>query len=111
MKDEEVVGNLSINITQGEKVELDGKEIGTLLVEAKTVGGQGESAVSQTIKSKITDDLQLVNETKTEDTYLSAKKIETQYIPNYGQYFLHDRWHFSIFYLHYLFRLQNDTDN
>lgn len=84
MKDEEIVGNLSINITKGEKVELDGKEIGTLLVEAKTVGGQGESAVSQTIKSKITDDLQLVNETKTEDTYLSAKKIETQYIPNYG---------------------------
>ena len=113
MKDEEIVGNLSINITKGEKVELDGKEIGTLLVEAKTVGGQGESAVSQTIKSKITDDLQLVNETKTEDTYLSAKKIETQYIPNYGQYVVCNKWHltFSVFHLHFLSRLQNDTNN
>ena len=106
MKDEEVVGNLSINITQGDKMELDGKEIGTLLVEAKTVGGQGESAVSQTIKSIITDDLRLVNEIKTEDTYLSAKKIETEYITNYGQYFTNIR-----FSTNATSRLQNDTRN
>ena len=106
MKDEEVVGNLSINITQGDKMELDGKEIGTLLVEAKTVGGQGESAVSQTIKSIITDDLRLVNEIKTEDTYLSAKKIETQYITNYGQCFINSRVSTNI-----TTRLQNDTRN
>ena len=106
MKDEEVVGNLSINITQGDKMELDGKEIGTLLVEAKTVGGQGESAVSQTIKSIITDDLRLVNEIKTEDTYLSAKKIETEYITNYGQYFTNIGFSTNI-----ISRLQNDTRN
>ena len=106
MKDEEVVGNLSINITQGDKLELDGKEIGTLLVEAKTVGGQGESAVSQTIKSIITDDLRLVNEIKTEDTYLSAKKIETEYITNYGQYFFNTGFSTNI-----TSRLQNDTRN
>ena len=106
MKDEEVVGNLSINITQGDKMELDGKEIGTLLVEAKTVGGQGESAVSQTIKSIITDDLRLVNEIKTEDTYLSAKKIETEYITNYGQYFTNIGFSTKI-----TSRLQNDTRN
>ena len=55
-----------------------------MIVEARTVGGEGDNAVSQTIKTKITDDLNLINEIKTEDTYLSTKTIETLYVPQYG---------------------------
>ena len=58
-----------------------------MIVEARTVGGEGDNAVSQTIKTKITDDLNLINEIKTEDTYLSTKTIETLYVPLYGKFF------------------------
>lgn len=86
MKDDNVVGQLTIKITNGEVELVDGNEHATLLVEACTRGGEGAASVSQTIKSKITDDLNLINETKIEDTYLSTKTIETQYLPQYGEF-------------------------
>ena len=86
MKDEDVVGQLTIKIAPGEVELVDGNEHGTFVVEACTKGGTGQATVSQTIKSKITDDLNLIKETKIEDTYLSTKTIETQYIPQYGEY-------------------------
>merc|ERR1711935_600540 len=84
MNEIDLVGQLTIKIAPGEVELVDGDEHGTFVVEACTKGGTGQATVSQTIKSKITDDLNLIKETKIEDTYLSTKTIETQYIPQYG---------------------------
>jgi hypothetical protein len=56
----------------------------TISVYAETKGENEEFEIFQSIESTMTQDLNLIKETKTEKTQLMTKVITTQYIPQHG---------------------------
>lgn len=85
IQDEKVVGYLKVHVKHGSKMKIGNEEeLPVITVYAETKGENDEFEIFQSIESTMTEDLNLIKETKTETTQLLTKVITTEYIPGHG---------------------------
>merc|ERR1711931_414982 len=78
LQNDEVVGNLKVSIKRDESMDIDGINVPVLSIYAETKAKNEEFEIFQSIESKVTADLNLIKETKIENTQLLTKSITTE---------------------------------
>merc|ERR1711917_35166 len=84
LQNDEVVGNLKVKIKRDESMDIDGINVPVLSIYAETKAKNEEFEIFQSIESKVTADLNLIKETKIENTQLLTKSITTEYHKGHG---------------------------
>jgi len=85
LQNDEVVGNLKVSIKRDESMDIDGINVPVLSIYAETKAKNEEFEIFQSIESKVTADLNLIKETKIENTQLLTKSITTEYHQGHGK--------------------------
>jgi len=84
LQNEEVVGNLKVSVKRDTNMDIDGINVPVLSIYAETKAQNEEFEIFQSIESKVTADLNLIKETKIENTQLLTKSVITEYHQGHG---------------------------